>query len=127
MDYLEQMWGGPAQLRFLVQPLLAVLLGIRDGSHDAKEGRPPYIWALLRDAAGRRGRLTEALKRLAIPMAVGIAMSLILQWVVRNRVHLATAALYGVLFIGLPYAVARALSNRAVKALLRHRSLRAQA
>jgi hypothetical protein len=34
---------GPGAFRFVLQPLVAVLLGIRDGRADAKAGRPPYL------------------------------------------------------------------------------------
>ena len=37
--------GGPAHLCFIIQPLIATALGIRDGVTDAKAGVPPYLLA----------------------------------------------------------------------------------
>src|SRR5919202_294509 len=50
---------GPGEFRFVWQPLVAVLLGVRDGMNDAKAGRPPYIWGLFFNAAERRAMLQQ--------------------------------------------------------------------
>ncbi len=34
---------GPGRLRFILQPAMAVLLGLRGGLADARAGRPPYL------------------------------------------------------------------------------------
>ena len=36
--------GGPMNLRFILQPTMAVLLGIRDGLRYAREGRSFLLW-----------------------------------------------------------------------------------
>src|SRR5215510_16070968 len=38
---------GPGRFRFVLQPAVAILLGIRDGLLDARAGRPPYLYSLL--------------------------------------------------------------------------------
>ena len=38
---------GPGRFRFVLQPVVAILLGIRDGLLDARAGRPPYLYNLL--------------------------------------------------------------------------------
>ncbi len=115
MDYLQDMWQGRGHLRFFIQPALAIVLGILDGRQDARLERPPYVFELLRNSAQRKPLVGEALKRLSIPLALGVTFSLVFQWIIRKSVNLGTALLYGVFFIGLPYAMARALSNRASK------------
>src|SRR5439155_11200783 len=35
---------GPGRLRFILQPLTAIVLGIRSGLADARAGRPPYLY-----------------------------------------------------------------------------------
>ncbi len=51
---LEQAWSGfvhgptgPLKFRFVVQPLVAAVLALRAGIRDAREGRAPFLWALL--------------------------------------------------------------------------------
>ena len=34
---------GPGRLRFILQPLVAIVLGTRDGVKDARIGRPPFL------------------------------------------------------------------------------------
>ena len=41
MDYILELITGPGTLRFVIQPVLAILLGIRDGRNDAKAGKTP--------------------------------------------------------------------------------------
>ena len=38
---------GPGSFRFIFQPIVAILLGMRDGLLDARAGRPPYLYSLL--------------------------------------------------------------------------------
>jgi len=56
---------GPMSLRFVFQPLVAVLLGIRDGAMDAKAGEPPFIIDLIIDRENRRTKLAGVLKSLS--------------------------------------------------------------
>ncbi len=34
---------GPGRFRFILQPAVAILLGLRGGLADARAGRPPYL------------------------------------------------------------------------------------
>src|SRR5215831_6400817 len=47
----------PMKFRFVLQPLMAAFLAIRDGRKDASAGRLPYIWAVLGEPRDRRARL----------------------------------------------------------------------
>src|SRR5262245_41769651 len=46
---------GPGRFRFILQPLVATVLGIRSGRADARAGRPPYLKGLLTDRGHRSG------------------------------------------------------------------------
>ena len=41
LEELPQRFSGSGRLRFILQPLLAILLGVRGGMADAKAGNPP--------------------------------------------------------------------------------------
>ena len=43
LDDLPKRLTGPGRFRFILQPLVATLLGIRSGVADARAGRPPYL------------------------------------------------------------------------------------
>jgi protein-S-isoprenylcysteine O-methyltransferase Ste14 len=53
---------GPLHFRFIVQPLVAMLLAARAGIRDARTGQPPFLWALLRFPERRRERVRDALR-----------------------------------------------------------------
>ena len=56
MDYILELISGPGNLRFVVQPLIAIVLAIRDGRNDAKAGTPAYLYELV-FGSGRRAAI----------------------------------------------------------------------
>lgn len=111
-EYIRDMWGGPGHLRFYLQPLLAFVLGLRDGVGDARAGRPPYIISVLTAPAEWRTRLVELLKRLSKPLALAISMDLIFQIIIRGRWRPLASLVYATFFVAFPYAALRGLINR---------------
>jgi len=108
---------GPFSARFILQPLVAIILGIRDGVPDAKLGKPPFVVALLfarKGAIPRAELLKTFLRRILLPLAVGVVLDMIAQWLLFDRVRLWSAVLVGATLVGLPYAAARGLTNRFV-------------
>jgi hypothetical protein len=54
LEELPQRFTGPGRFRFILQPVIAIFLGIRGGLADAKTGNPPYLFGLVFDAGRRR-------------------------------------------------------------------------
>jgi hypothetical protein len=50
---------GPMGFRFVLQPVMASLLAIRDGIHDARIGRSPYFWTVATDPPRRKKRINH--------------------------------------------------------------------
>jgi hypothetical protein len=105
---------GPGRLRFVFQPLFAVLLGWRAGRADARAGRPPYLVALALRRAHRREVIGETAQQLANLVMMGILIDVISQWLILGIAHPGAAMVVGPLLIGLPYALARGMGNRLV-------------
>jgi hypothetical protein len=103
---------GPGRFRFVFQPLVAILLGVRAGRGDARAGRPPFLLALAAHAQHRRQMLAEAARSLANIVLIGILLDAISQWLILGIAHPGAALVVGPVLIGLPYALARAFSNR---------------
>ena len=120
-DTLEAMLSGPGRLRFLVQPLLAIALGIRDGRRDAAAGRPPYVLRVLLVNATRKEELMTGLQTLAKPLALAVVLDALVQFIIFRSVRLWHALLAGTILIALPYATARSLANRYVHRMLAQR------
>lgn len=91
----------PAQLRFIVFPIVAIVFGIRDGGLDARAGVRPFDYSL-----------KEFVAAVAMPF---IVITVLYMFVVASShapVSLVEAAVMGGLCAGVLYAVARNLSNR---------------
>ena len=55
----------PMRFRFILQPLMAAIAAILDGLKDARTGRSPYFWTMLRNPRERIERLNEGLNATA--------------------------------------------------------------
>jgi hypothetical protein len=108
---------GPGRFRFLLQPAVAVALGIAAGRADARAGRAPYLYALLLGSEARGRLVRNAFGDLANVLLVGILLDSVCQWLILGASYPGAALLVGPVLIAVPYAVARALANRAATAL----------
>ncbi len=105
---------GPLSMRFMLQPLMAILLGIRDGRLDAKAGNPPFVMEVVFHPADRKKAVRSALKSLLVPIVVGSVLDAIAQYLIFQQVRPFWAVVVGTLMMGLPYCAARGLTNRIV-------------
>jgi hypothetical protein len=103
---------GPGRLRFILQPMTATILGLRDGRKDARAGNPPYLWGLVFHATDRFVLLRSGLASVRNLVAVAILLDVIAQFLIFRMVHPGAALLVGPVLIALPYATSRALTNR---------------
>src|SRR5262245_57537161 len=114
LDVLERLAArvtGPMHARLIVQPLMAVLLGIRDGVRDAHEGAPPFLQDVC-TTGGRCGKIARVLRRLLVPLIIAVVLDGIVQYLLFERVRVLGAVIFGTTLMGLPYTVARGIANR---------------
>jgi len=103
---------GPGKLRFILQPSVAILLGIRDGTKDARAGATPFLWDLLFHSENRPRLVRSAFSSVRDLVAVAILFDIIAQLLILGMVNPFAALLLGPVLIALPYASSRALANR---------------
>jgi hypothetical protein len=115
LDELPQRLTGPGRFRFVLQPLVAVLLGWRGGLSDARAGRPPYLYGLLMGEGNRKELLRSGMAAVRDLVAIGIVLDAMAQLLIYRQVHPGAALVVGPILICLPYAVARALTNRVAR------------
>jgi hypothetical protein len=106
---------GPGVFRFVLQPLVAVFLGIRDGVADAKAGRPPYLWGLLFHQTERRAMLHHGAGAIVKPLVVAIVVDAVLSYVTMGAIYPGQTLLVGIFLVAIPYTLARAAANRVVR------------
>jgi hypothetical protein len=87
LEDLPKRLTGPGRFRFVLQPLVATLLGIRSGMADARAGRPPYILALLTDGQRRRELAWEGFATVVKLLLMGVLLDAVFQWVILGVSH----------------------------------------
>jgi hypothetical protein len=107
---------GPGRLRFIMQPTVATILGIRGGLADARAGRPAYLAGLLTHGTLRGEYLASAWTAVRDLVAIAIILDVISQFLIFRSVHPGAALLLGPVLITWPYALARGLANRVARA-----------
>jgi hypothetical protein len=122
---LDRLWkdmlarpGGPMTFRFILQPAMAAAMALRDGMRDARLGRRPYLWAMLRGVRGpegRSGRLWQGIVSTARILILGVVMDVIYQWVVFKTFYPAQAAVIAVLLAFVPYLLLRGPMERVAR------------
>ena len=103
---------GPGRLRFILQPTVAIILGIRWGLADARAGRPPYLMGLLFHPLHRREYVRTGLSTVRDLVAFGIILDVVAQFLIFQQVHPGAALVVGPVLIATPYGLARGLTNR---------------
>jgi len=102
---------GPGRLRFVVQPMVAIFLGARDGAKDARAAIPTFLWTLAFDEQHRLKMLAQAFSSAGDLIAIAILLDLISQFLIFREIRPGAALLVGPVLIGMPYAVARTFGN----------------
>jgi len=111
VDYIIELLSGPGNLRFVLQPLIAILLAIRDGRNDAKSGTPAFLAELLSGSGPRGATLKVSMKATLMPFSVAVILDSILQIVIFDVWRLQWALVVGLFLVGIPYVVVRSISN----------------
>jgi hypothetical protein len=112
---LDARMTGPGKFRFILQPVMSIGLGIRDGIADAKQGNPPYFIRILFKGGDKVAALKSGLKKAAFPLGLGVVLDLVFQWLIFHFLYVIPALLAGTLLVAFPYSVARGVSNRVAR------------
>ena len=106
---------GPGRFRLILQPLVPSFLGIRGGIADARVGRPPFLTALVLHRELRGKLLRNAFRTLVNLLLMSVLLDSLLQWLIYGISHPGAALIVGPFLIAVPYLLARAFANHAVR------------
>jgi len=106
---------GPMKFRLVLQPLMAVILAVRDGVKDARGGRPPWFWAVFTDREHGRDLLRDGWKSVGKVFLVAIAIDAIYQYIELRWFHPVEALLVASLLAFVPYVLLRGPVNRVLR------------
>ena len=103
---------GPMKFRLILQPVTAVVFAILRGLKDAKEGKPPYFWALFTDPAHRRDMVRDGWKSVGKVFILAIVLDAVYQWIVLRWFYPGEALLVAAILALIPYLLIRGPVNR---------------
>ena len=113
----EQLVGrtsGPMKLRLILQPATAAFFAIRAGLKDAREGRPPYLWACLTDPRHRREVLRAGWRDVGKVFAIALLLDSLYQVFVLHEFHPIQALIVASTLALAPYVILRGPLNRII-------------
>ena len=115
LEELPRRFTGSGRLRFILQPMFAILLGVRGGLADAKAGTQHYLFGLIFDAGRRRELLRSGAAAVETLLAMGIILDVVFQLIIYHAVHPGAALVVGPILISHP--LSRALTTRLARYL----------
>ena len=128
-DFFSNYWtdfvgrfDGPLHFRLFVQPLMAIVFAVRDGSRDAREGRGAYLWSLATDPAQRRYLLESGWKGISKVFVLAFALDVVYQFMVWHGLKPLQALMTAIALAVIPYAVLRGPINRVISGSQSRRS-----
>jgi hypothetical protein len=116
MGFWDGIWhelSTAGRFRLIIQPALAIILGIRIGLADARAGHPPFLARLVRTSHERWSLVRESIAHAAKPLTLALVMDCIFQYLTLGRVRILAAVVVGILLVWLPFSSVRGLANRA--------------
>jgi hypothetical protein len=98
---------GPMSFRLILQPAVGVLLALRAGMRDARDGRRPFLWAALSDQSARRELMRQVWKDVGKVFIVALALDAIYQVIVHSGIYPLELLLTATLLALVPYGIVR--------------------
>jgi hypothetical protein len=119
IENIERIWNsllarpsGPMAFRFILQPLMAAIVAIRDGLYDVRGNRSPFLWTILSNPKERVGRLHEGLNATARIILLGLTMDTVYQAMVFKAFYPYEALIIVLLLAFIPYLLIRGVTSR---------------
>ena len=120
-DFIAR-FDGPLHFRLFMQPLMAILFAVRDGTRDAREGRSAFLWTLLSDPAQRRYLLESGWKGISKVFVLAYALDVVYELMVWRGLKPMQALMTAIVLAVIPYALLRGPVNRVLQMTQTRRS-----
>jgi hypothetical protein len=124
IDHLLSRESGPMHFRLLMQPAMAIILGIRDGLKDSKESKPAYLWSIFTHPEGRTQLLKDGFNSLTKILIMALALDAIYQLIEFHWIYPGEAIIVAIVLAVIPYLLIRGPANRVISRWRFRRSTR---
>ena len=102
-------YDGPMSFRLILQPAVAIALAIWAGIRDARDGRPPFLWAILSNPGQRGELLRQSWKDVGKVFIVALILDSIYQVAVHAAIYALELLITATILALVPYAMSRAV------------------
>jgi hypothetical protein len=109
---------GPMNFRFVVQPLMALLIAIRAGRRDARSGDRPYMSAVFGSDTDSRALLKQGWRDVRTVFIIATLLDVIYQITVLNWVYPGEVLLVATCLALVPYLIFRGMVTRIVRRIV---------
>jgi hypothetical protein len=117
---------GPMNLRFILQPTIAMIFAIRAGLRDAHQNRPAFLWAVLWNPAYRRELLRQGWKDVGKVLLLATILDVIYQLIIHRGVYILELLITAVALAVIPYVLFRGPISRIARMVFAARLARKQ-
>lgn len=109
---IRELTAGQGQFRLLLLPAVALVLGVRAGIADAREGTLPFGRRLREANEPRAQVMKDSVKRALDPLALAFILDVILQRLTLGYVRPLAAIIVGAALAWIPFVIVRGVMNR---------------
>ncbi len=110
---------GPLNFRLVVMPIVVTVLALRADWEDAREGRPAFLGAFIKDPVERNRLFRSALKDIGKVFIMAVALDTVYQVMVFRFVYPVQVLIVAVLCAVVPYVLVRGPITRTARLLYR--------
>jgi hypothetical protein len=125
VDELLGRASGPLHLRLFIMPTVVTVLAIRAGLRHAREGRPPFLIALLANPIERPYLIRSALRDVGRVFVIAIVLDTIYQLWVLKAFHVGQSLIVAFVCAIVPYIVVRGPAGLLARRLQKRKELAA--
>ena len=125
-EFLTRVWtnlisrpSGPLNLRFYLQPTVAVILAVRSGIRDARNGRNAYLRSFIIDKGERRNLLAEGWKDIGKLFCMACILDMVFQLIEFRWIYPGETLVIAIVLAVIPYAAFRGIASRIAKLFLK--------
>ena len=107
---------GPLKFRFFLQPVMSILLAIRSGLKDSREGKPAFLWKFYQDRAVRKELIADCWQSIGKIFTLAFALDCVYQVIVLRWARIFDALVVAFFLAIVPYVLVRGPINRIASA-----------
>lgn len=123
---IEQLFGrtaGPLTFRLVVMPTVVSIIAIRAGLHDAKEGRPAFLWEFFINPSERRRLLGNAWKDIGRIIIIALVLDTVYQLMALRAFYIVQAMIVAFVCAVVPYVLFRGPTTRLTRQIYRKHTM----